>query len=107
MTKRPPYPRPTARHLIRKEAPVMSLFKRFFRALLRGFLRVTALLLFVATFAYFGGLLCTLHLPPPRYSAFFAPKIQDHRLVLPFSPGLASAKVATFHDQLEAFLHFE
>jgi len=85
----------------------MSFVKRFFRALLRGFLRVTALLLFVATFAYFGGLLWTLDLPVPRYAAFFAPKIQDHRLVLPFSPGVASAKVATFHDQLEAFLHFE
>jgi len=85
----------------------MSFVKRFFRALLRGFLRVTALLLFVATFAYFGGLLWTLDLPAPRYAAFSAPKIQDHRLVLPFSPGIASAKVATFHDQLEAFLHFE
>src|SRR5258707_3644034 len=106
-TKRTPYPRPTARHLMRKEASAMSFVKRFFRALLRGFLRVTALLLFVATFAYFGGLLWTLDLPAPRYAAFLAPKIQDHRLVLPFSPGLASAKVATFHDQLEAFLHFE
>lgn len=85
----------------------MSFVKRFFRALLRGFLRVTAFLLFVATFAYFGGLLWTLDLPAPRYAAFSAPKIQDHRLVLPFSPGVASAKVATFHDQLEAFLHFE
>jgi hypothetical protein len=32
---------------------------------------------------------------------------QDNRLVLPFAPGVASARVATFHDQLEAFLHFE
>jgi len=42
-------------------------------------------------------------LPPP----FPAPKIQDNRLVVRFSPALASAEVATFNDQLGAFLHFE
>jgi len=85
----------------------MSVVKRLFRRLLRGLLRLTALLLFVAAFAYLGGLLWTLDLPALRYPALPAPQIQDHRLVLPFSPGVASAKVATFHDQLEAFLHFE
>jgi hypothetical protein len=85
----------------------MSFAKRFVRALFRGFVRLTAISLFVASFVYLGGLLWTLDMPTPRYSAFSAPKIQDHRLVLPFSPGIASAKVATFHDQLEAFLHFE
>ena len=65
------------------------------------------MLLTVAASAYLGGLLWTLSLPAPRYPALPAPKIQGHRLVLPFSPGVASAKVATFHDQLEAFLHFE
>jgi len=85
----------------------MSFVQRFFRALLRGLLRVTAFVLFVVSFVYFGGLLWTLDLPAPRYAALAAPKIQDHRLILPFSPGVPSAKVATFHDQLEAFLHFE
>src|SRR6266566_1669231 len=40
-------------------------------------------------------------------SAFAAPAIQGNRLVLPFTPGVASAEVAAFNDQLEAFLRFE
>src|SRR5713101_3801211 len=80
---------------------------RFFRRLARFLLRLTAMLLAIATCAYFGGLLWTLDLPAPRYPAVPAPKLHGNRLVLPFSPGIASAKVATFHDQLEAFLHFE
>jgi hypothetical protein len=85
----------------------MSTVKRLFRALLRGVVRLTALLLFVAAFAFLGGLLWTSTLPSPQYPVLPAPRIQGHRLLLPFSPGVASAKVATFHDQLEAFLHFE
>jgi hypothetical protein len=81
--------------------------RKFFRKLARFFLCLTALLLTVAASAYLGGLLWTLSLPAPRYPALPAPKIQGLRLILPFSPGIASAKVATFHDQLEAFLHFE
>src|SRR5713226_9769126 len=103
----PHYPRPRVRHLTRKEAPAMSVVKRLFRGLLRGLFRLTALLLFVAAFAYLGGLLWTSDLPAPHCPALPAPKIQGNHLVLPFSPGVASAKVATFHDQLEAFLHFE
>src|SRR5713226_21423 len=80
---------------------------KFFRRLVRFFLRLTSMLLAIAACAYLGGLLWTLDLPAPRYPALPAPKIQGNRLVLPFSPGIASAKVATFHDQLEAFLHFE
>src|SRR5712671_3743297 len=80
---------------------------RFFRRLARFLLRLTAMLLTIAACAYLGGLLWTLDLPAPRYPALPAPKIQGNRLVLPFSPGVAAAKVATFHDQLEAFLHFE
>src|SRR6266403_1488355 len=94
------------RHLTRKEAGTMSV-KAFFRRLVRRLLRLTAALLAIAAFAYLGGLLWTLELQAPRYPALPAPKIQGHQLVLPFSPGVASAKVATFHDQLEAFLHFE
>ncbi len=36
-----------------------------------------------------------------------SPVIQAHRLALPFSPEIAAAEVASFDDQLEAFLHFE
>jgi len=79
----------------------------FFRRLVRNLLRLTAALLTIAASAYLGGLLWTLDLPAPRYPVLPAPKIQGHRLVLPFSPGVPSAKVAIFHDQLEAFLHFE
>jgi hypothetical protein len=81
--------------------------RRFFRKLVRGFSRLTAVLLTCAACGYLGGLLWPLDSPAPRYPAFPAPKIQGNRLVLPFSPGVPSAKVATFHDQLEAFLHFE
>ena len=81
--------------------------KGFFRRLVRNLLRLTVALLTIAASAYLGGLLWTLDLPAPRYPVLPAPKIQGHRLVLPFSPGVPSAKVATFHDQLEAFLHFE
>src|SRR6266436_7007304 len=81
--------------------------KAFFRRLVRNVLRLTAALLTIAAFAYLGGLLWTLELQTPRYPTLPAPKIQGHRLVLPFAPGIAAAKVATFHDQLEAFLHFE
>ena len=81
--------------------------REFFRRLARFFLRLTAALVTVAACAYLGGLLWTLSLPAPPYPALPAPKIQGKRLVLPFSPGVASAKVATFHDQLEAFLQFE
>src|SRR5260370_20502272 len=42
---------------------------------------------------------------PPRSTLF--PYTTLFRSVLPFAPGIAAAEVATFHDQLEAFLHFE
>src|SRR3989475_2536777 len=99
-------PKAKVRHLTRKGAGSMS-GKGFFRRLVRNLLRLTAALLTIAASAYLGGLLWTLDLPAPRYPALPAPKIQGHRLGLPFSPGVPSAKVATFHDQLEAFLHFE
>src|SRR5258707_12498540 len=102
----PNYPRPRVRHLTRKEARSMSV-RGFFRRLGSRLLRFTAALSTIAAFAYLGGLLWTLELPAPRYPALPAPKMRGHRLVLPFSAGVASSKVATFHDQLEAFLHFE
>jgi hypothetical protein len=36
-----------------------------------------------------------------------APKLEGNRLVLPFSNAVASAQIASFDDQLEAFLRFE
>jgi hypothetical protein len=40
----------------------------------------------------------------PRFPAV---ALQDNRIVLAFSPEVAAAEVATFDDQLEAFLRFE
>jgi len=40
----------------------------------------------------------------PRFPAVV---LQDHRIILPFSPEVAGAEVARFDDQLEAFLRFE
>ncbi len=80
---------------------------KFFRRLVRYLLCFTAGLLAFAACAYTDYRLWPLDLQAPRYPALPAPKIQSNRLILPFAPGIASAKVAGFHDQLEAFLHFE
>jgi hypothetical protein len=40
----------------------------------------------------------------PRFPAL---AMEGNRLILAFSPDVASAKIASFDDQLEAFLHFE
>src|SRR6266478_1702941 len=80
---------------------------RFFRRLLRHSLCLTAGLLAFAACAYTDYRLWPLDLPAPRKPVLSAPQIQSDRLVLPFATGVASARVATFHDQLEAFLHFE
>jgi len=79
----------------------------FFRRLVRNLLCLTAALLAFAACAYTDYRLWPLDLQAPRYPVLPAPKIQGNQLVLPFAPGIAAAEVATFHDQLEAFLHFE
>jgi hypothetical protein len=79
----------------------------FFRRLVRNVLCLTAALLAFAACAYTDYRLWPLDLQAPRYPVLLAPKIQNNQLVLPFAPGIAAAEVATFHDQLEAFLHFE
>jgi len=81
--------------------------RKFFRRLVRNVVCLTAGLLTFAACAYTDYRLWPLDLEASRYPALPAPHIQANRLVLPFAPGVASAKVATFHDQLEAFLHFE
>jgi hypothetical protein len=81
--------------------------RKFFRSLLRQALCLTAGLLAFAACAYTDYRLWPMDLQTSRYPVLPAPVFRDNRLVLPFAPGVASAKVATFHDQLEAFLHFE
>src|SRR5260370_17673439 len=80
---------------------------KFFRRLVRYALCLTAALLAFAACAYTDYRLWPLDLHAPRYPALPAPQIQGNRVVLPFAPGVAAAKVATFHDHLEPFLHFQ
>src|SRR6266851_975835 len=81
--------------------------RKFFRKLVRNLLCLVAGLSAFAACAYTDYRLWPLDLQAPRYPAFPAPAIQGNRLVLPFTPGVASAEVASFNDQLEAFLRFE
>jgi len=81
--------------------------RNLFRKIVRNFLCLTAALLTFTACAYTDYRLWPLDLDAPRYPALPTPKFQGDRLILPFAPVIASAEVATFHDQLEAFLHFE
>src|SRR5437660_11523472 len=81
--------------------------RKLFSRLARHLLCLTTGLLAFAACAYTANGLWPLDLHAPRYPALPAPKIHVNRLVLPFARGVAAAKVATFHDQLEAFFHFE
>jgi hypothetical protein len=81
--------------------------RKLFSRLVRRLLCLTTGLLALAACAYTAYRLWPLDLHASQYPALPAPKIQGHRLVLPFAPGVAAAKVASFHDQLEAFLQFE
>ena len=81
--------------------------RKFFRKLVRNLLCLVGGLSAFAACGYTDYRLWPLDLQAPRYPAFPAPAIQGNRLVLPFTPGVASAEVAAFNDQLEAFLRFE
>src|SRR5712672_725214 len=81
--------------------------QNYVRTLIRQGLCLTAALLAFAACAYTDYRLWPLDLGVPRYPTLPTPKVQSNQLIVPFAPGIASAKVATFHDQLEAFLHFE
>src|SRR6266702_4391140 len=81
--------------------------RKFFRKLVRNLLCLVGGLSAFAACAYTDYRLWPLDLQAPRYPAFPAPAMQGNRLVLPFTPGVASAEVASFNDQLEAFLRFE
>lgn len=79
--------------------------KKFHKSLLYA-----AKAVFVAALALF---LCSAYRVWPRTMQVSLerriprPEIRDGRIGLPFSNDVACAKVATFHDQLEAFLRFE
>src|SRR5258706_2981615 len=80
---------------------------KFFRRLVRYALCLTAALLAFAACAYTDYRLWPLDLHAPRFPALPAAQFQGTRFVVRCARGVAAAKVATFHDQLEAFLHFE
>ena len=85
----------------------MSAVRKFLRKLVRYFLCLTAGLLGFATCAYTDYRLWPLDLPAsPRVPAV---AMQGKRLVVPIAIGSAvlAAEVATYNDQLEAFLRFE
>jgi hypothetical protein len=94
------------KHLHRKEAEAMSV-RKFFQKLLRSVLCVAAGMLAFAACAYTDYRLWLLDLPASARPKVPVAAIQKKQLVVPFTPGVPAAEVATFNDQLEAFLRFE
>jgi hypothetical protein len=47
------------------------------------------------------------HMRVSAHHHHFAPKVHGHRVVLPFAMEVACAEIASFDDQLEAFLRYE
>ena len=64
-------------------------------------------LLAFAACAYTDYRLWPLDLPASAALRVPAAAVQGSRIVVPFAPGVGAAEVATFNDQLEAFLRFE
>jgi len=81
--------------------------KGFFKRLLRYALCLVAGLLAFAACGYTDYRLWPLDLPASARPKVPVTSIQGKRLVVPFTPGVPAAEIATFNDQLEAFLRFE
>jgi hypothetical protein len=81
--------------------------KKFFQKLLRYVLCVAAGMLAFAACGYTDYRLWPMDLPASGHPRVPVAAIQNKRLVIPFSPGVPAAEIATFNDQLEAFLRFE
>ncbi len=81
--------------------------KKFLKKLLRYTLCFAAGLLAFAACGYTDYRLWPLDLPASAHPRVPVAAMQEKRLVIPFSPGVPAAEVATFNDQLEAFLRFE
>ncbi|HYL86602.1 MAG TPA: hypothetical protein VE263_20425 [Candidatus Angelobacter sp.] len=81
---------------------------KFLRKLLHLLLCIALSALIVATCAYVGSRLWPMDLPASAHPRVPAAILQDHRLVIPItSAGVPAAEIASFNDQLEAFLRFE
>src|SRR5215472_13774431 len=84
----------------------MSL-KSFLKKLFRYTLCLAAGLFTFAACGYTDYRLWPLDLPPSARPRVPVTAVKDKRLVVPFSPEVPAAEIATFNDQLEAFLRFE
>lgn len=81
--------------------------KKFFRRLVRNLLCLSAGLMAFTACAYTDYRLWPLDLPASANPRTPVAVLQGKNLIVPFTTGVPAAKVAVFHDQLEAFLRFE
>ncbi|HVH69876.1 MAG TPA: hypothetical protein VNB49_02040, partial [Candidatus Dormibacteraeota bacterium] len=81
--------------------------KTFLKKLVRYALCFVAGLLTFAACGYTDYRLWPLDLPASAHPKVPVTAVQGKHLVVPFTPGVPAADVATFNDQLEAFLRFE
>ena len=81
--------------------------KKFFQKLLRYALCLAAGLLAFAACGYTDYRLWPLDLPASAHPRVPTTAVENKQLVFPFTPGVPVAEVASFNDQLEAFLRFE
>jgi hypothetical protein len=81
--------------------------KKLLLKLLRYTLCFAAGLLAFAACGYTDYRLWPLDLPAAAHPRVPVTAVKDKRLVVPFSPGVPAAEIATFNDQMEAFLRFE
>jgi hypothetical protein len=81
--------------------------KKFLKKLLRYTLCLAAGLLAFAACGYTDYRLWPLDLPVAAHPRVPLAAIQGNRLIVPFTMGVPAAEIATFNDQLEAFLRFE
>ena len=81
--------------------------RKFLRKLVRNLVCLAAGVLTFAACAYTDYRLWPLDLPGSASPRVPAAAVQGNRIVVPFTPGVGAAEVATFNDQLEAFLRFE
>src|SRR2546430_2736257 len=81
--------------------------KKFFQKLLRYMLCLAAGLLAFAACGYTDYRLWPLDLPASARPKPPIAAVKGKQLVVPFTSGVPAAEIATFSDQLEAFLRFE
>src|SRR5437763_4721159 len=81
--------------------------KSFLKKLLRYTLCLAAGLFTFAACGYTDYRLWPLDLPASAHPRMPVTVVKDNRLVVPFSLEVPAVEIATFNDQLEAFLRFE